>query len=180
MPNFASQMRVAFSSIAWNTGSSSPGDELMTRNTSAVAVCCSSDSVSSRVRSCSASNSRTFSSAMTAWSAKVADEFDLLVGETLDPVAHQHQDADRPAFAQQRHAECGVDVFESRNVGHPELGIAFGVFDLDGFALNQDAADGRPPIRLGRNGTPGHVLALFRRVTVARGMMEKFAPRQPE
>jgi hypothetical protein len=28
------QMRVAFSSIAWNTGSSSPGDELMMRKTS--------------------------------------------------------------------------------------------------------------------------------------------------
>ena len=29
-PNLASQMRVAFSSIAWNTGSSSPGELLMT------------------------------------------------------------------------------------------------------------------------------------------------------
>ena len=36
-------MRVAFSSIAWNTGSKSPGDELMTRSTSDVAVCCSND-----------------------------------------------------------------------------------------------------------------------------------------
>ena len=43
-------MRVAFSSIAWNTGSSSPGDELMTLNTSDVAVCCASDSESSLVR----------------------------------------------------------------------------------------------------------------------------------
>ena len=31
----------AFSSIASNTGARSPGEELMTRNTSAVAVCCS-------------------------------------------------------------------------------------------------------------------------------------------
>jgi hypothetical protein len=30
VPNLASQMRVAFSRIAWNTESSSPGDELMT------------------------------------------------------------------------------------------------------------------------------------------------------
>ena len=43
MPNVASQMRVAFSSIASNTGSSSPGDLLMTCSTSEVAVCCSSD-----------------------------------------------------------------------------------------------------------------------------------------
>ena len=30
LPNLASQMRVAFSSIAWNTGSSSPGELEMT------------------------------------------------------------------------------------------------------------------------------------------------------
>jgi hypothetical protein len=33
-PKFASQMRTALSSIASNTGSSSPGDELMMRRTS--------------------------------------------------------------------------------------------------------------------------------------------------
>jgi hypothetical protein len=49
-PNFASQMRVAFSSIVWNTGVSSPGELEMTRSTSEVAVCCSSASDSSRVR----------------------------------------------------------------------------------------------------------------------------------
>ena len=45
--------------------------ELETFSTSEVAVCCSSDSVSSRVRACTSSNSRTFSMAITAWSAKV-------------------------------------------------------------------------------------------------------------
>jgi hypothetical protein len=49
-PNLASQMRVAFASMAWNTGPSSPGDELMTRSTSDAAVCCSRASASSRVR----------------------------------------------------------------------------------------------------------------------------------
>src|SRR5262245_11732235 len=38
-------MSVAFSSIAWNTGSSSPGELLMTCSTSEVAVCCSSASL---------------------------------------------------------------------------------------------------------------------------------------
>ncbi len=65
-PNLASQIRTAFASMAWNTGSSSPGELEMTRSTSEVAVCCSNDSVSSRVRCCSASNSRTFSIAITA------------------------------------------------------------------------------------------------------------------
>ena len=46
VPNLASQMRVAFASMAWNTGSSSPGELLMTRSTSEVAVCCSSASAS--------------------------------------------------------------------------------------------------------------------------------------
>ena len=44
----------------------------MTCSTSEVAVCCSSASVSSRVRACTSSNSRTFSIAITAWSAKVS------------------------------------------------------------------------------------------------------------
>ena len=46
--------------------SSSPGELEMTRSTSEAAVCCSSDSASSRVRRCSASNSRTFPIAITA------------------------------------------------------------------------------------------------------------------
>ena len=49
----------------------SAGELEMTRKTSEVAVCCSSDSASSRVRCCSASNNRAFSIAITAWSANV-------------------------------------------------------------------------------------------------------------
>jgi hypothetical protein len=59
----ASQSRLAFSNIAWNTGCSSPGELEMTCNTSAVAVCCANDSRSSL-------SSRAFSMAMTAWLAK--------------------------------------------------------------------------------------------------------------
>ena len=43
----------------------------MTFNTSLVAVCCSRASVRSRFRACNSLNSRTFSIAITAWSAKV-------------------------------------------------------------------------------------------------------------
>jgi hypothetical protein len=53
----------AFSNIASNTGVRSPGDELMTCNTSAVAVC---GSKASRV----SVMSRAFSIAITAWAAK--------------------------------------------------------------------------------------------------------------
>jgi hypothetical protein len=97
-------MRVAFSSIAQNTGSSSPGDELMTRSTSEVAVCWSNDSDSSRVRCCSASNSRTFSMAITAWSAKL-DKGNLLIGKRLHDRALEKQNSNGHAFALQRHAK---------------------------------------------------------------------------
>ena len=40
LPKLASQIRIAFSSMAWKTGSNSPGELLMTLSTSAVAVCC--------------------------------------------------------------------------------------------------------------------------------------------
>jgi GAF domain-containing protein len=48
-PKLASQSRTASASMAWNTGSNSPGEELMTRRTSEVAVSCSSASSRSRV-----------------------------------------------------------------------------------------------------------------------------------
>ena len=70
LPNLASQMRAAFSSMALNTGSSSPGELEMTLSTSEVAVCCSSDSLRSSVRWRSSLSSRVFSMAMTAWAAK--------------------------------------------------------------------------------------------------------------
>ena len=53
----------AFSSIASNTGVRLPGEALITCNTSAVAVCCSSASRCSVI-------SRAFSIAITAWAAK--------------------------------------------------------------------------------------------------------------
>ena len=64
--------RAAFSATAWSTGSISVGELEMARRISAVAVCCSSASVSSRLRASSAWNSRAFSTAMTAWLAKAA------------------------------------------------------------------------------------------------------------
>ena len=61
---------VAFARMASNTGSSSPGELDMTRSTSAVAVCCSSNSVRSAVRWRSSFNNRAFSMAITASAAK--------------------------------------------------------------------------------------------------------------
>ena len=63
LPDAASQSVCAFSKIASNTGVRSPGEELMTCSTSAVAVCCSSASRVSVMR-------RAFSIAITACAAK--------------------------------------------------------------------------------------------------------------
>ena len=60
----ASHNRMARAAIVSNTGCTSVGDRLMTPRISLVAVCCSKASFVSL-------NSRTFSIAMTAWSAKV-------------------------------------------------------------------------------------------------------------
>ena len=69
MPNFASQMRTAFSSMAWNTGSKLAGRRAeMTLSTSEVAVCCSRFEIVGALRN--SLSSRVFSMAMTAWAAK--------------------------------------------------------------------------------------------------------------
>jgi hypothetical protein len=50
LSDLASQSRVACASMAWNTGSSSPGELEITCKTSEVAACCSNACESSRVR----------------------------------------------------------------------------------------------------------------------------------
>jgi hypothetical protein len=77
-PNFASQMRVAFSSIDWNTGSNSPGELEMTRSTSEVAVCCSSASAS--FFSNSRAYARSFLSS-AAWESRPTRALGFVPGE---------------------------------------------------------------------------------------------------
>ena len=62
----ASHSLTAFSAIVSNTACKLEAELLITLRISAVAVCCSSDSLSSRVRAWAASNRRTFSIAITA------------------------------------------------------------------------------------------------------------------
>ena len=100
-------MRVAFSSMAWNTGSSSPGELEMTFSTSEVAVCCSSNSERSSVRWRSSLSSRVFSIAITAWAAKFGHQLDLLVGERPHLLAVDRDHADRLAVLEQRNANDG-------------------------------------------------------------------------
>ena len=63
MPNLASQIRAAFDQHGLEHRLQIAVERLITLSTSAVAVCCCSDSRSSL-------SSRVFSMAMTAWAAK--------------------------------------------------------------------------------------------------------------
>ena len=81
----------------------------MTCSTSEVAVCCSSDSVSSCVRCCSASNKRAFSIAITAWSANVVTSSICFSVNGLTFIANEREYADGGAVAQQRDAEVRSD-----------------------------------------------------------------------
>ena len=113
----------------------------MTWSTSAVAVCCSSDSVSSRVRCCSASNSRAFSIAITAWSAKVSTSSICLSvnGFTAAPV--EHKQADGNPLTQKRHAEDCSKVAKFCDFTNGVFRISKNIRNLNGFARQQDAPD---------------------------------------
>ena len=116
----------------------------MTWSTSDVAVCCSSDSVSSRVRCCSASNSRTFSMAITAWSAKVSASSiclsvegpnSILRARSMTPIGDPSRRSGTPRSVRDRVnlrlAAVGISVF----------GIGQNVENMDDFAFKHDAPE---------------------------------------
>ena len=139
-------MRVAFSSMAWNTGSSSPGELEMTLSTSEVAVCCSSASVSSRVRACTSSNRRAFSMAISAWSAKVVTSSICLSLNGCTTGRRQHDDADRDIVAQQRDAEDRAKTAMALRV-QGIFGVGENIRDVNRAPLDCDAACHRAAIR---------------------------------
>ena len=142
--------RVAFSSIALNTGSSSPGELEMTWRTSEVAVCCSKASESSRVRACTSSNSRTFSIAITAWSAKVVTSSICLSVKRPHGFALHDDDADRSSFAQKRDTEQGTETAELLAPKICVFRISKNVGDVNYLAFHQRSPDSRTPIDTGR------------------------------
>ena len=119
----------------------------MTLSTSAVAVCCSSDSVSSRVRCCSASNSRTFSIAITAWSAKVVtSSICLSVNGRRWCVSDDH--ADRRAFTQQRDAKHSAETAQVSLPPAVVFRIRQNIGDVNGPTFEHDSADERTALEL--------------------------------
>ena len=77
----------------------------MTRSTSEVAVCCSSNSVRSSVRWRSSVSSRVFSIAMTACAAKFFHELYLFIGERPDLQAVDRDGSDQIVAFEHRHGE---------------------------------------------------------------------------
>ncbi len=82
------------------------------------------------VRCCNSLSSRTFSIAMTAWSAKSVDKLDLLVGKRLH--LFRVDDATRPrrAIAEHRHSQQGAEVPESNRQARI-FGIGLHIVDLN-------------------------------------------------
>ena len=147
MPKLASQMRIALASMAWNTGSSSPGELLMTLKTSEVAVCCSSASVSSRVRACTSSNSRVFSMAITAWSAKVVTRSISLAVNGSTVRCTSPMTPIGVALAQQRDAEHAAIVSNPLRFEPHELAIRKSVGYVDYPPLKRSSSNKCAPAR---------------------------------
>ena len=87
--------RAALCTMASNTGCTSVGELLITSRISAVAVCRSSASLVSL-------NSRTFSIAITAWSAKVLQQLHVMVGRRARRRPRDRDHAEHGAVAHQR------------------------------------------------------------------------------
>jgi hypothetical protein len=87
------------------------------------------------------SNSRTFSIAITAWSAKRRNQLDLFVGERLNGGSDQRHDANRGAFAHERNAEHGASATELEDLGERKFWIIMDVMDMNGFSFEQRSAD---------------------------------------
>ena len=117
--NLASHSRVAFASMASNTGSSSPGELEMTRSTSEVAVCCSNASAMARA---AVSTSRKLAAAIVASVglrrtatrvAPLAQEFQPLRRQLRGEKIDTRQIATRPS-------EAGDKTEPDRVFGHHE------------------------------------------------------------
>src|SRR5262245_28724225 len=114
------QLRIAWtelSTTASNTARRSNAERLMTSSTFDVAVCCSSDSVSSRVRCCSASNRRVFSIAMTALVSEGFDKLNLLFGKRINLLASQCDNTDGYTLPHERDAEQSSKTTKSSPSG---------------------------------------------------------------
>ena len=107
-------MRVAFSNIAWNTGSNSPGELEMTLRTSEVAVCCSSDSATRGTLLQFVEEPRVLDRDDRLLGEGLY-QLDLLIGKTPELFPVNADDADRLASSDQgqpKVADAGISPAE--------------------------------------------------------------------
>src|SRR6266403_2122257 len=136
----------------------------MVLSTSAVAVCCCSDSRSSF-------SSRTFSIAITAWSAKVATSSTCfsVKGRTVDRC---NTITDSGSFAQQRDAEHGANV-EFFPVDQRVIRISLNIGDVNYFPFKHGSPGDRTSTR--RNRVSFHVFPVLGRIAIRGEMFEKLS-----
>ena len=100
MPNLASQIRVAFSSMAWNTGSNSPGELTDDAQHLRVAVCCSK----SIVGAAQFIEQPRVLDGDDGLGGEILHKLDLLVGEGPNLLTVDADDADQYIVLEHRHA----------------------------------------------------------------------------
>src|SRR5215472_10192602 len=145
----------------------------MTFNTSDVAVCCSNDSLRSRVRACTSSNRRAFSIAMTAWSAKVVTSSiclsvngcTVLRCKVNTPIGIPSRKRGNTQCCAETSNFCGFDEFI--------LGISKHVGNLNGLTLEQGAASDRTSSD--RNCADFLVFSILPLVPIAGGKLKDVA-----
>ena len=108
-------------------------------------------SASCRFLSWISSNSRTFSIAITAWSAKVVTSSICFSVNGRTSCARQSQNADRNALAQHGHAEHGAKAAQSLGFRPRVVRVGQHVGDMNDLAFEQSAPENRP--RSGLTGT---------------------------
>ena len=128
-----------------------------------------------RVRACTSSNRRTFSMAMTAWSAKVLQQLDL-PGSEKGPGRDRGDidGADRAIVLQHRHCGDGAGVDGLRHVADRVVGIRLDVGYLLDLAAHHRARRGAAAT--GRHGIgASHGLMTARRKSVLGHEMDELA-----
>ena len=131
MPNLASQMRVAFSSMAWNTGSSSPGELEMTLQhlrRRGLLLQRLGELARARLHRLEQPHVLDRDHRLVG---EGRDQLDLPVGERPHRRAHQRRSPDRNSFSQQRDGENRAKP-PSSDPRCTIFGIGENVGDVDG------------------------------------------------
>ena len=102
-----------------------------------------------------------------------ADQFDLLVGKRLDPLARQNDDARRRPLAQQRNAEHGAGAADLRAFFELVFSIRQYIGNLHRSAFKHGATDNRAFAK--RNRMLRHELVELPRIAVVRDLPVRFA-----